>query len=51
MTGRYLHARVLLRRYKHLVDKYGDQTIQFYHRNTYSVREYVDELILQMDMI
>ncbi len=45
VTGRYLHARVLLRRYKHLVDLYCDETLTFINR------EYVDELILQMDMI
>ena len=51
VTGRYLHARVLLRRYAHLVDNYGDETMTFYGREEATVREYVDELIQQMDMI
>ena len=51
VTGRYLHARVLLRRYAHLVDNYGDETLAFHGREPRSVRDYVDELVLQMDMV
>ena len=51
VTGRYLHARTLLRRFRHLVDNYGDEQIAFQGREIQTVREYVDELIEQMDMI
>eukprot|EP00486_Rosalina_sp_Unknown_P000394 CAMPEP_0201564468 /NCGR_PEP_ID=MMETSP0190_2-20130828/2768_1 /ASSEMBLY_ACC=CAM_ASM_000263 /TAXON_ID=37353 /ORGANISM="Rosalina sp." /LENGTH=454 /DNA_ID=CAMNT_0047980673 /DNA_START=491 /DNA_END=1851 /DNA_ORIENTATION=- len=51
LNGRYLHARTLLRRYKHLVDNYGDNELAFFERDTLTVRDYVDELIEQMDMV
>ena len=51
VTGRYLHARVLLRRYAHLVDHHGDETLAFYGREERTVREYVNELVMQMDMV
>lgn len=51
VTGRYLHARTLLRRFAHLVDGYGDEELTFYGRESGTVRDYVDELILQMDMV
>jgi len=58
VNGRYLHARTLLRRYKHLADNYGDKQLLFANRNydddenaPQYVREYVDELIEQMDMV
>ena len=51
VTGRYLHARVLLRRYAHLVENYGDETFAFYGRESQSVKAYVDALISQMDMV
>ena len=51
VTGRYLHARTLLRRFGHLVDNYGDEEIAFQGRESQTVREYVDELIHQMDMV
>eukprot|EP00485_Elphidium_margaritaceum_P008249 CAMPEP_0202688380 /NCGR_PEP_ID=MMETSP1385-20130828/3905_1 /ASSEMBLY_ACC=CAM_ASM_000861 /TAXON_ID=933848 /ORGANISM="Elphidium margaritaceum" /LENGTH=1949 /DNA_ID=CAMNT_0049343345 /DNA_START=200 /DNA_END=6049 /DNA_ORIENTATION=+ len=51
VTGRYLHARVLLRRYAHLVDTYGDEELAFDGRESRTVREYVDELVAQMDMV
>merc|ERR1719295_209743 len=51
VTGRYLHARTLLRRFAHLVDHHGDEELMFYGRESATVRDYVDELILQMDMV
>eukprot|EP00484_Ammonia_sp_Unknown_P020063 CAMPEP_0197030868 /NCGR_PEP_ID=MMETSP1384-20130603/10007_1 /TAXON_ID=29189 /ORGANISM="Ammonia sp." /LENGTH=1847 /DNA_ID=CAMNT_0042460297 /DNA_START=328 /DNA_END=5871 /DNA_ORIENTATION=- len=51
VTGRYLHARTLLRRFEHLVDNYGDEELAFSGRESQTVRDYVDELILQMDMV
>jgi len=51
VTGRYLHARTLLRRFAHLVDSYGDEAFAFYGRESRTVREYVDELVTQMDMV
>eukprot|EP01084_Bolivina_argentea_P298668 514715_1 len=51
VTGRYLHARTLLRRFGHVVDHYGDESIAFSGREARTVREYVDELIDEMDMV
>jgi len=51
VTGRYLHARALLRRFAHLVTQHGDEIIAFDNREPRTVRHYVDELIAQMDLI
>jgi len=51
LSGRYLHARVLLRRYRHLVENHGAQTLAFDGRDAISVGALVDELIEQMDMV
>ena len=43
VLGRYTHSRSILRRLKQFVDTFGDETIQFYDRDSVTVTELADK--------